>query len=157
VLGPELVRFIEGGCGLVVATVSADGMPRATRGWSAEVLDPEAGLVRFVVGTDDPVALDDLAVPGRIAVTGADVRSLRSVQLKGRVTALAPLSHADRARVGWYCDTFFEAVRELDGNPRELLDRLVPSDFVACVVAVDEVYDQTPGPGAGGRLSGLPA
>jgi hypothetical protein len=32
------------------------------------------------------------------------------------------------------------------------MDRLVPVDLLACTVEVDELYDQTPGPGAGARL-----
>ena len=31
---------------------------------------------------------------------------------------------------------------------------MVPGDFVACTVVIDELYDQTPGPGAGAALFG---
>jgi hypothetical protein len=40
-----------------------------------------------------------------------------------------------------------------DGTDRRLLERLVPLDFVACDVMIDELYDQTPGPGAGSAVA----
>jgi hypothetical protein len=43
-------------------------------------------------------------------------------------------------------------VTAVDGTERRLLERLVPSDYTAWTVAIDEVYDQTPGPGAGAPL-----
>ena len=46
----------------------------------------------------------------------------------------------------------FRVVRELDGNPLQLLERLVPSRYLVCDLVVEEVYDQTPGPRAGQRV-----
>ena len=53
-----------------------------------------------------------------------------------------------------FCESFFGVVEELEGTDRRLLERMVPDDFVACTVVIDELYDQTPGPGAGAALSG---
>jgi hypothetical protein len=49
------------------------------------------------------------------------------------------------------------AIAELDGTPEELVWRMAPLDVVACLVAVAEVYDQTPGPVAGTRLAPVEA
>jgi hypothetical protein len=151
-LGPQLVAFIESGGGLVVAAAGADGEPRAGRAWGADVVDPGAGRLRLLLGGDDPVLLAHLTEVGRLAVTSADVRTLRSVQVKGQVEALEPATPADRRRADRYCDEFFGAVTELDGNPRALLERLRPAGLVACLLLVTEVYDQTPGPDAGSPL-----
>jgi hypothetical protein len=43
---------------------------------------------------------------------------------------------------------------EMDWTPREVVDRLVPEDFVTATVAITELYDQTPGPQAGARMGG---
>jgi hypothetical protein len=56
--------------------------------------------------------------------------------------------------VASYCDSFFGAVEEADGTDRRLLERTVPGDFVSCTVEIDELFDQTPGPGAGAALRG---
>jgi hypothetical protein len=33
-----------------------------------------------------------------------------------------------------------------------MLERMVPAEFVACTLDVEELYDQTPGPAAGQTL-----
>jgi hypothetical protein len=55
-----------------------------------------------------------------------------------------------------FCDDFWGDVEDIHGTPRYLLDRLVPSRLAAVDVAIDEVYNQTPGPKAG-RAMGDPA
>jgi hypothetical protein len=150
-------RFLESGCALIVGTVSADGEPHANRGWGLTVLPGDGNHVRLLLDADDQRALADLARAGAIAITGADVRTLRSVQLKGRFVGSEAADENDRERARRFCDGFFGDVVVTDGTPRELLERLVPDDYVACTIAVDEVYDQTPGPGAGAPLAqGVP-
>jgi hypothetical protein len=78
--------------------------------------------------------------------------TLHAVQMKGRAGAVEDATAADRATVTEYCDSFFGAIQEVDGSDREMLERLVPPEFIACTVAIDELYDQTPGPGAGAAL-----
>ena len=78
-----------------------------------------------------------------------DVIDLRSVQLKGRSTGVDVATAADRARADEYTEAFFGDAQATDGGARSLLDRLLPRDYVACTVAVEELFDQTPGPGAG--------
>jgi hypothetical protein len=146
-------RFLESGCALIVGTVNADGEPHANRGWGLTVLPGDGDHIRLLLDADDPRALADLTAAGAIAITGADVRTLQSVQLKGRFVGSEPADDDDRARVRRFCDGFFGDVVAVDGTPRELLERLVPDDYVACTIAIGEVYDQTPGPGAGAPLA----
>jgi hypothetical protein len=153
VFEPETVEFLESGCALIVGTVDAGGAPHATRGWSAMVLDPGAARLRLGLGALDTVALDNLEATGRIAVTGANVHTLRSLQMKGRAGDIVPADDADRERITLYCDAFYTDVYETDGTPRDLLERLTPADFVMCEVTVDESYNQTPGPAAGNALA----
>ncbi len=152
-LTSELATFLESGCGLIVGTASSTGEPHASRGWGLDTLD--AGRVRVLLRSDDPVLLDDLTANHSLAVTGADVRTLRSVQLKGQMAAIGPASEADNARSARYCRDFFSAIQEMDGISIALLERLVPSGLVSCEMLVVEVYDQTPGPGAGASLVNL--
>ena len=148
-LDEALVPFIESGCGLVVGVVDADGEPYTTRAWGLRVLDAAAGEIRLLVPERD-----EHRCAGTIAVTGGDVRTLRSVQLKGPATRRGPADEADAAICTAYCDDFFAAVGETDGTPRPLMERLVPDRLAAVHVVVTELYDQTPGPGAGAALGG---
>jgi hypothetical protein len=150
VFDPETVTFLESGCALIVGTVNTDGAPLASRGWGLSVPTDTPSPIRLLLDADDEPTLANL--PGAVALTGVDVRVLHSVQLKGRVVAIEPATARDRERAANFCDDFFGAIEETDGTPRWKPDRLVPSDYVAALVDVDEVYDQTPGPGAGATL-----
>lgn len=147
-------ELAERGCALVVGTVGPDGSPYASRGWGLTLTPTTTGPVRLLLDAGDAVTLANLRREGdgRVAITGADVVTLRSFQLKGRVVAIEDAGDEDRAKVGRYCDDFFADIEATDGTPRVLTERLRPAAYVACTVEVDEAYDQTPGPGAGSRV-----
>jgi hypothetical protein len=107
---------------------------------------------RLLIGTDDGHGLEHVVAGGAIAVTATSVRTLRSVQMKGRVDTVEPATDDDRARAARFADEFFTDIVETDHTPRGLVERMEPSDYVACRVTLDEVYDQTPGPAAGAPL-----
>jgi hypothetical protein len=148
----ETVRFLQSGCGLIVGTVDAGGMPLASRGWGLDV-DAETMSARLLLAADDAVLRQSLASTAPIAVTGASVRTLRSVQLKGSVGDVGPATDRDRARSCRYCDDFFGDIVAVDHIERAVTERLRPADLIVCRFAVDEVFDQTPGPAAGARLA----
>ena len=152
-LAPETVRLLEAGSALVAATVTRDGEPFAARGWGLTVVSPEAGEVRLLVAADDTAALEHLRAGAPIAITGGDVRTLRSVQLKGAIAAVEAALPPDERKATQYREDFFRDVSESDGIPYDLLERLRPSGFVAVVAIVDDAYDQTPGPGAGAAMA----
>lgn len=147
-----LRAFLERGCAMIVGTVGNDGTPHAQRAWGCSVVDDTT--VRVLLDATDPVLHGHLADGGRIAVTSADVRTLRSVQLKGRVARIEPPTAADDERCAAHNDELFDDILATDFYPREYTERMVPPTYVAAVVEVEEVYDQTPGPSAGAPVSG---
>jgi hypothetical protein len=151
VFNAETAAFLESGCALIVGTVDAEGEPRATRAWGLRVRGADRAQVRLLLDDRDTITLERL--PGPIAITGADVRTLHSVQLKGRVMAVEPATDADSEMADRFRDDFFGAIAETDGTPRWKPERLTPPGYVAVLVEVDDVYDQTPGPEAGAMLS----
>lgn len=143
----------ERGCALTVGTVGPDGAPHASRAWGLTLTATSTSPVRLLLAADDATTLANLGRDGdhggRVAITGADVRTLRSFQLKGRVTALEPATEEDHEKADRYCDDFFTDIEVTDGTPRVLTERLRPANYVACTVEVEEAFDQTPGPQAG--------
>jgi Pyridoxamine 5'-phosphate oxidase len=146
--------FLESGCGLLVATVSPDGEPYASRGWGLDVLDagPPARL-RLLLDADDGRTLEHVAAGGAIAITAANVLTLRSIQLKGRARGLDGATSDDRARVERYVREFHADVEATDFVTWELFQQFFPVDCLACLIDVHEAFDQTPGPGAGARVA----
>ena len=153
-LAPETVAFLESGCGVIVGTVGVDGAPHVSRGWGVTVVSTEPLEVRLLLDADDTVAAEYLASTGTVAVTGGDIHTLRAMQLKGQATPVEPATEDDRARAESYTDDFFANINDVDGTPFELLNGLRAHDYVACMVRVAEMYDQSPGPSAGARLTG---
>ena len=147
VIDEALAAFLERGGAMVVGTVAADGAPHASRAWGCSVVDPST--IRLLLDDSDATLRRHVEDNGRIAMTSADVRTLRSVQLKGRVTAVEPPGPTDLDRCARHNDELFTDILETDFFPRELTERMVPPAYVVVVVSVEEVYDQTPGPGAG--------
>ena len=44
-------------------------------------------------------------------------------------------------------------IRQLATTDRALLERLIPATYVACTVRITEMFNQSPGPGAGAPLA----
>jgi hypothetical protein len=147
VLDEEIVRFLHGGCALIVCTLDSDGDPYASRAWGCTVLGAEGGVrVRLLV-------TPDVLAKGRIAITATDVPTLRSLQLKGHVADVEPMTEGDAMKSEQYIDDFYTDIASTDRIPRDLLERVRPREFLACTVIVDELYDQTPGPRAGSSVT----
>jgi hypothetical protein len=139
-----------------VATVDPDGTPHASRGYGLTVLQ-DGVQVRLLLDADDRTGAANLAGGGAIAVTGAAVPTLRAIQIKGiAAEPVATSDAADLARAAQHLENFFTDVTRTEGTPVALLERLRPTSFVVCTITVTEVFDQTPGPGAGGPLRTAP-
>jgi hypothetical protein len=157
VLDGDLRGLLESGCSLIVGLLDPAGGPFATRAWGVDVLDAEQGTARVLVGAGDLARLGRSAADlagSPVAMTGADVQTFRSVQVKGVVERVEEATAADRARAERHKDGFFSAVEVVDFTPREVLERMVPVDVTPLLIRVTEAYDQTPGPGAGAPLRG---
>ena len=146
---PETTAFLEGGPGLIVGTVSRDGAPTATRAWGLTVLSADTGECRLLLDRDAELALANLEATRAIAVTCADVPTFYSVQLKGEIVRLEDATDADRVRSADYVEAFFGDVVRTDGSDLTALHQMRPNDIVESIVRFVEIFDQTPGPGAG--------
>lgn len=154
-LDPETTAFLEAGCALIVGTVGADGEPHAGRGWGLDVVAPGPHpTVRLLLDAEDVRTIEHVTAGGAVAITATSVRTLRSMQLKGRALGIDAPAPGDPARAERFMEGFFGDIQATDGAPLEVLERFVPTGYVACLVEVDEQFDQTPGPTAGARVGG---
>jgi hypothetical protein len=151
VIDDDRRALVEEPSSLVVGTVAADLLPDATRGWGA-CLDRDARELRLLLSASATTSLDNVGTTGVIAVTATEFHTNESVQLKGRVTSVEDATGDDRERFAAFCDGVVDAVSMIDGVPPDVVRKMLPEAIVACVVVVDEVFDQTPGPSAGTRL-----
>jgi hypothetical protein len=155
-LDAATAAFLGTGCALLVGSALPDGEPIAARGYGCTVVasGPDQAVLRVLLATDDPRGSAHARPGDLVAVTATSVRTLRSVQLKGRLRAVEPATAEDEASAAAYCAAFFEDIMATDGTAAELLQRMVPAGYVAWLVEVGELFDQTPGPTAGAALPG---
>ncbi|HZP31558.1 MAG TPA: pyridoxamine 5'-phosphate oxidase family protein [Acidimicrobiia bacterium] len=144
-------EFLEAPCSLIVGTVDDDGLPDATRAWAVDV---EAdGRLRVLLTANADVALANLRANGRIALTATDFVTLDSMQVKGHVTAVEPRTSADEVRFDSNWARCIAVLVDADLAAAEVIERFAPPGVVACVMVVEAIFDQTPGPAAGTRLA----
>jgi hypothetical protein len=148
----EVAALLQSPCSLIVGTVDASGLPAAARGMGLEVLD-DGRRVRLLLSDAATIAIDNLRTTRRIALTGTEVATLVSYQVKGHAQSVEAGTEADARFANAYLDRFFRAVHDADGSEIAMLERLRPHGHVAVVFDVEEIYDQTPGPNAGRAIS----
>jgi hypothetical protein len=149
VLDPETIELLEAGSALIIGTVTPDGVPHACRGWGLEVDTAQPGRVRILIDSEATQALANLEQGRPVAVTAADVRTLRSVQLKGASAGIQAAGPDDLERMARYTAAFYDDIVATDGTPLTVLRRLTPDEVVAVQIDVTDQFDQTPGPDAG--------
>lgn len=152
-LRQTLLAGVTLGSGIVVGVVGLDGRPLALRAWGLDADDDT--VLRVVAGLEDEALVDHL--PGRsVAVTSSDVRSFRSHQVKGTVLIVRDPTPEELAMTESQTALFFDVVHEIDGNPVELLRRLLPDRYHVIEIAVAEIFEQSPGPSAGSSIGVVP-
>jgi hypothetical protein len=154
VLDERTRAFLCDRAALIVGFVGPDGRPRAARGWGLAIPDDDPALGRLLLEEREVPFLEHLAPGGMIAVTAADVISLRSIGLKGPVEAVGPADQHDIDHHLVHCNRFFDDIEATDHTPRHLLDHCRPGTLAAVTVRTTQVYDQSPGPAAGRSLDG---
>ena len=120
-----------------------------------QVLDGDR--VRLLLSTTATRARANLEGGGAMALTTTHFATNVSWQLKGRVEAIEPATAADRIRFDAFCAGAVALIHAGDGAPEEIIWRLAPPGIVACELSVAQVFDQTPGPGAGARVAPVEA
>lgn len=150
-IAPELASFFEGGIAVVVATRDADMRPQITRAWGAGVAADGSALTICVTAAEGSQTLGNLRANGAIALTFSSPTTYRTVQSKGVVTDLCEPGEHDLARRDEHLEDFLDQGEQV-GIEQRLARRLVRGEAVAVTVALRELYEQTPGPGAGTRL-----
>jgi hypothetical protein len=147
----DLAAFVERGVAIVVATRDEERRPQVSRGWGPAVSGDGAETALCVAAAPGSATLANLEANGAIAATFSHPSSYRTVQMKGEVVELCAPGAELLARVEEHFAAFAGELEQF-GIPRDAARVFLDADLVAVSFAVRELYDQTPGPGAGGPL-----
>jgi len=146
-----IVELLETGVSVIVGTRDASLMPECTRAWGVRVGADRGTLKIFLSETIAGKTIDNLRENGMIAVSCTRPTDHITCQVKGRVRWIKPVTSAERGLSRRWHGEFMAELRAI-GVPSELCDAWIAEPTIAVEIAVIEVFDQTPGPGAGRKV-----
>ena len=147
----DLRAFVAGGVAIVMATADEGMRPQVARAWGPRIGDDDETLtVCFEAPAGSPTRAN-LERGGTVAITFSQPSTYRTVQIKGPSTELRDPGEDDLAAVGEHVEAFSREAATV-GLPPAAGPRFLHPELVAMTMAIREVYDQTPGPGAGRKL-----
>jgi len=146
-----IVDLLETGISIMVGTRDASLMPECTRAWGIRV-GADRGIITILLSeTIAGKTIENLRENGRIAVTCTRPTDHITCQLKGQVRRMKPVSSGDREVSRRWHREFVAELRAI-GVPSALSEAWITEPTVAVEIAVTDVFDQTPGPGAGRKI-----
>ena len=145
--------FVQRHTSMNVAGRDAQNRPALARGLGIRVSPDCCTLTVFLSETHSSQVLQCLRENGAIAVAVTRPKTHETLQFKGRVREIVPLSIEDRKAMAAYQDSFAEELETL-GYRREFTRQLLAGseNAVAVVFEPSAMFDQTPGPKAGEKL-----
>jgi hypothetical protein len=156
---PPIIRFLEERANIGFAgTRDANLVPCGHRVSAWRIGPGGRTFTAFLPEASVPHLLEALLDNGRFAVTLEEVSTHETYQIKGRYLSHRPVQPADIDLASRARERFVKSLRSLYPQPEaaERLGASIAAPGVAVEIEVDEVFLQTPGPGAGARLAPPP-
>jgi pyridoxamine 5'-phosphate oxidase-like protein len=156
-LPAELAAFIERGVSVMVGTRDADLVPELVRAWGPRISADGASVSVCVALAAGAKTLANLQDNSRLAVTFARPADSHAIQVWGRCLGTGRPQRDDLAAVQQHRDLFAELNTRL-GVPKPFINALWQRELagspgmVRIRFVAEQIFNQTPGPGAGGRL-----
>lgn len=150
---PEgFAEFLESGVSISIATRDAELAPDGTRVLAVKVDDDGVHVTAFLTARTAGPILQNLEANGQVALCFDRPSDSRACQLKGVFADSRRCRPAERVEIERQVSGFFSDL-EMIGVPSAFLSGWVRWPAVAVRFRVTDVFHQTPGPGAGERLT----
>lgn len=153
-IGDDLKIFLEGPVSVLVGTRDSRLYPEITRAWGPRVSEDRRRVSLCVPLATSRKTLDNIDANGEITVCFSLPTNYRTFQLKVRSATIAEPDSSDLTAVERHRDAF-AAVNEPLGQSREHVEAFWRAEIetspalVKILFLPEQVFDQTPGPGAG--------
>lgn len=151
-IGPELAAFFCSGVSISAATKNPEGMPECIRALGAIATAGSAAMTLFLPSSTAGTTLANLLRSDRISICFCRPENHRTLQVKGRRTVLREARPEERPQLEAYVEALAAELCFV-GMPSRLTRRIARWPAWAVELEVEEIFDQTPGPGAGAALA----
>ncbi len=149
---PAMIELLQTGVSVVVGTRDATLMPECTRAWGIRVGPDRTSVTIFLTDTVSGQTLRNLRANGLVAISCTRPTDHVACQLKGRVQTIRPATRRESQQSQAWQQEFVEELRAI-GVPPSLGQALIIEPALAVDVQVTVVFQQTPGPGTGEKIS----
>jgi hypothetical protein len=146
------VTFVESGPSMLVGTRDNELVPDAVRAVGLRVWPGSSQITVYLAATTSARTAANARASRRLAVTVSHPPTHRTYQIKGAVLDVRDADAEDRQVIEKYVDDFADVLASV-GLPRHITRRLACWPALAVDLDIEEVFAQTPGPGAGSRMS----
>lgn len=150
-ISDEIADFIESGLSINVGTSSKALEPDGVIAWAAHVHEDRSQISIYLHKDAAQAMLRNLHVHPEIAVLFERPTNHRACQIKGTFVSTRNAKPAEQAKVAVQADRFCKELEGI-GIPRALLAGLPIWPCQAVQIRATELFEQTPGPGAGEPL-----
>jgi hypothetical protein len=154
VLSPADAAFLPRRTSMSIAARDAQTRPVVARAFGCRVSQDRRQVTIFLSTTHSPLALQCLRENSVIALAVTRPTTHETLQLKGRVVGIAPVTAADLEEMTAYQDSVLAEIRAKGYTPEFV--RAVFGATGECVAVSFELtalFNQTPGPHAGEKLA----
>lgn len=154
-ISDDIAAFLSQGLSLLVGTCDRDGAPECMRAMGLWLHPDRQRLTVYLPEATSQATLQNVRENPRLALIGSWPLTHRSYQIKGTVTQVAPAEESARPILDRYLAEFGDVLEKI-GMPTEVVTLLSHWPSVAVELRIEELYEATPGPGAGSKLGGGP-
>lgn len=151
-IGADLAPLLQSGVSLIVGTRDSNLVPESARALGARVETGGRDVTVFLPVATCAQSIANLAANGRIAVTFVRIGDHYAVQAKGRVVEVRAATGDEHELIDRYRGELIQALGFVGMPPRQTA-RFAHWPAHAVRFVVEALYEQTPGPGAGGALA----
>jgi hypothetical protein len=151
-ISQQLAEFLQDGLSTHIASRNDRLEPSAARVTALTVDGEGRHLVAYVPTASVEPVLRDLRANGQVAIVSARPPDERGCQVKGVFVDAWDASDPERDIVTVQWERFRNRLESI-GLPRVATDGWLIWPCTAIQVRVQALFDQTPGPGAGARLT----
>jgi hypothetical protein len=150
-ISPELGQFLESGLAVVVGTRNGSLEPDGAAAWAVRVQDGGRRLTVFLHEIAARDMLRNLETHPEIAINLDRPTTHRACQVKGVYVSSRRARPAERALVLGQVEGFTADLEKI-GIPRAMTVGWNAWPCMALELRVTQLFEQTPGPGAGAPL-----
>jgi len=143
----DIAEFLQRGLCVLVATRDASLMPHCVTGSAVILAGPGRGVV-LLPSFESAPALANLRANGAIAVLVEEPTTHRGIQMKGRSLALRDATAPELKQAAEFVARTKAELSTIGFAPT-VLERMNFMPCTAVEFTVEQVFEQTPGPGAG--------